>query len=332
MKQRGQNGSDCQHAAKRINFISGSKHQEAVWAMTLYERLGLGSRLHIRRLHYTDLLQDGLTLASGKAYRNTTADFEYLKNAFERAQLLGLIPYDVFSDSRGFALNGGLRGSNAQRRILLKQIVEQAYRRHIRNSLACFAPVHIEIWLERTSAADIVASLADKYNVKLVASEEDISLTSIWRFVRRISNISTPVRIFYFCDFDHNQSHPDAVEKVTAMLDQYGLSRTVDLKVLKLALSKDECDKYNLPAAPQDVMGIDNQTELHALEAAAPGLLCETLESHINRYTDYQSLKDAQKKVEASINRLLVKINHIIDDNTDVYQAFEGIQSMIQDN
>ncbi len=332
MKQKGQNGSIRQRAAGRIDFISSGKHSEAVWAMSLYERLGLRCRVHIRRLHYMALLQDGLTLPSGKAYSNTIGDFEYLKNAFERAWLLGLIPYDVFWDSRGFAFDVGLRGSNAQWRILLKQMIEQACRHHIRNSLARFAPAHIEIWLERTSAADIVASLAEKYNVKLLANEGDISLTSIWRFVRRVGNISRPVRILYLCDLDHDQSRPDAVEKVTDVLDQYGLPQTVDLKVLKLALSKDECVRYELPCVPQARISAPHSTELHALEAAAPVFLCETLQSHINRYADYQSLKDAQKRVDGSIDRLLVKINHIIDDNTDVYEAFEGIRSIIQAN
>ena len=106
MKKNGQNSNGVQRTAGNrdqlasgVNLIVMDKHSAAVWATNLYQRLGLRHNIHIRRLHYHALLQNGLPLPSGKTYRNTTGDYEYLKTAFDQARLLGLIPYDVFSAS-----------------------------------------------------------------------------------------------------------------------------------------------------------------------------------------------------------------------------------------
>jgi hypothetical protein len=344
MDKNGQNSiyeqrttGDGQRLASDVNYISKGKHSAAVWAMDLYQRFGLAGNLHIRRLHYRALLQAGLTLPTGRAYRNTQADFEYLKMAFEQARLLGLIPYDVFSDASrfsdfGFSERAGLYGCENARRQLLKQMIEQACRRHVRNMLARIARVHVEIWLERTTAADIVSPIADKYHLNIVASHGEISLTDIWRFVRRVSRVSKPVRILYISDFDPLTASAAAINKLTAAMSQYGLSRKVDLKILQLALSKDECEKYDLPPMPGRRTLTANPTELHALEVAAPGFLCETLEKQIIHYSDSRLFTDSAKQTDDSINRLIVEINRTIDKNTDIHKCLDEIQFSVSGN
>lgn len=354
MNTNGQNSNghqrsadNVQHVTCGLNIVSKGKYTDAVWAMELYERLSFRRDIHIRRIHYWALLQECLTLPSGKPYRNTITDFDYLKNAFEHARLLGLVPYDVFSDSRvssdfpaslryvasgGFSVKGCYNAGDSARRQLLKQMIEQACRRHMRNILARIAPVHVEVWLERTSASDLVVPLAEKYHLNIVASEGDISLTNIWRFIRRVGNASRPVRILYICDFDPQSIAAAAIDKVTAAMSQYGLSGRVDLKIEKLALDQDECEKYDLPCVPNRHATRTNPTELHALEAAAPGLLCKTLESHINQYSDQNPLKDAEKRADSSIEILMARINRIFEGNPDIYEAFEVIQTGISSN
>lgn len=324
MDKRQQNSN----GRRRVNFISKGNHSAALWAMGLYERLGLRHNIHIRRLHYHALLQEGLTLPSGRTYRNTLADCEYLERAFDQARLLGFVPYDVFSDTSGFA-DFGPYGSDTARRQLLKQKIDQACKRHMRNMLACLAPVHIEIWLEKNTAADIFYPLGEKYRLNIVTNQNEIPLTSIWHFLRRIANISKPVRIMYISDFTPEVLNT-AADKVTAIMSQYGLSRSVDLKILKLALSKNECGKYNLPSMPGCSTHTDHPTELHALEAVVPGYLRKKLEKRINKYFDSSLFIDTEKQTDESVSRLIVKINRMIDDNQDIHEALGEIESRMR--
>jgi hypothetical protein len=329
----GQNTSGTQYSSP-VGMISKGKHTDAVWAMQLYEQLGISRNIHIRRLHYQALLQDGLLLPSGKTYCNTVSDFEFLKRAFEQARLLGLIPYDIFSDGSAnrHSFGYGFPSTNDQRRTLLKQMIEQACRRHMKNMLTRLAPVHVEIWLERSTSADIVAEMANKYNLNIVSSETDITLTNIWHFIRRIGSISKPVRILYIRDFHPKSLQGSAIDKVKSAMNQYGLSSSTDLKFIKLALSQQECKRYNLPLAPESFTGRAITTELHALEAAAPGFLNKTLKTNIDRYFDIHAMGDAATKTDKSIERLILKINRTIDENPDIYKAFAGLQSMVSGN
>ncbi|MBW8014653.1 MAG: hypothetical protein FVQ82_00570 [Planctomycetes bacterium] len=336
MKIRGQNSNGVRQAANRVNFITKGKYSAALWAMGLYERLGLRRNIHIRRLHYHALLQDGLKLPSGKAYRNTVCDYEYLKRAFDQARLFGFVPYDIFSDTRGFSdfrfsVGKGLGGCNKARNQLLKQMIEQTCRRHMSNMLARIAPVHVEVWLEQTTAADIVAPLAEKYHLNIVASHQDISLTNIWRFVRRVGNTSRPVRILYICDFDP-RAISAATDNLKAVMSQYGLLRSVDVKIIKLALGRRECRKYDLPSVPQPGTSTNLPTELHALEVAVPGFLSALVDRHINQYYDYRLLTDAAKQTNDSISRLMVQINSMIDENSNIYEIIDRIKSRVPGN
>jgi len=344
MKKNGQNGNGVQQTtdngqrlASGVNLIFKGKHSAAVWATNLYQQFGMRQNIHIRRLHYHALLQDGLTLPSGKAYRNTVADYEYLKIAFDQARLLGLIPYDVFSDTNRFSdfptyVRPALYGSDIARRQLLKQMIEQACRRHMTNMFTRITPVHIEVWLEQTDAADIVAPLAARYHLNFVTSRGDISLTNIWRFVRRVGNTCKPVRILYITDFDPKAMSSAAIDKVTTVINQYGLSKSVDLKIIKIALDRRECKKYNLPCAPGSGTHESNPTELHALEVAVPGFLCSMLEKQMNKYFDCRLFRDVAKQTNESIGRLMVEINRKIDENQDIYEVLDGIKSTIPRN
>jgi hypothetical protein len=188
------------------------------------------------------------------------------------------------------------------------------------------AAVHVEIWLENTSAADIVQSQAEKYNLNVVASENEISLTSVWHFIRRIANISKPVRIFYLCDFDQTSLAMPAIDKVKSALYQYGLSRKIDFDVQKLVLTQSECEEFALPHRPGTEL---NTAELHALEVAAPGYMCNSLQKHIKPHVNLAQLSDSIKAAGNSTNGLMSRVEKILDTRTSFSTAFDNIETMI---
>ena len=110
------------------------------------------------------------------------------------------------------------------------------------------------------------------------------------------------------------------------------LKKSVDLKIIKIALDRRECKKYNLPCAPGCETHKSDPTELHALEVAMPGFLCSMLEKQMNQYFDCRLFRDAAKQTDESITRLIVEINRKIDENQDIYEVLDGINSMIPRN
>lgn len=110
------------------------------------------------------------------------------------------------------------------------------------------------------------------------------------------------------------------------MLNQYGLSNSLDLKIIKLALDRRECRKYDLPCAPALENGKSNPTELHSLEVAAPGYLCRNLEKHVGQYFNYKLLRKAENNINKSVDRLLLHLNCEIDKKPDLYEIYEDIR------
>ena len=323
--------SDVLKLPVRLNFTSDKKSKAAVWALKLYHQTGYKRRIHIRRLHYNALLQEDLKLPSGKPYRNTVEDFEFLKAAFEQARLLGLIPYDIFLENSFYSklyvsFAGGAGGRKKGWQMMLKRTLELACKMHIKKVLADLVPVHIELWLERTDSGDIVEKLADKYNLNVVASRSDISITSIWHFIRRINSADKPVRILHISDWTGSKETSDAAEKIESVLMQYGLLGKIDLEVIKLSLTEEECVRYDLPPEPE-CRG-ETVIELHALEAAVPGLLCSVLERYLNHFINYNCIKEAEERACNAIKRLKT----IVAENSDIYDVIGEIYSEYSGN
>jgi len=241
-------------ANRRKNNYSPIEYRKAAhWAANLYHSLGLPRNIHPRRLHYTAITMDRLLLPSGKPYQNTQPDFRYLEMAFEQARFRGYIPYDIFSDDC---------------------VPTQS------NS-ALSSPAHIELWLENTNASHLVAPLAQKYSLNILAYPNSIPLTCIWRFTKRAVLIDRPIRIFYLADFNRHKATPSAIDKLHCLINQYGHKNKLDLKTINIGLSYVDCIEYGLPNSPEN----HDITELNALDTVAPGIINQTLFKHISYWT-----------------------------------------------
>ena len=329
-------------------FYVGSKTQyaNAEWARELYLLLRPKRTVHIRRLHYFALTQPQHRKPNGRIYTNTEANWKFLTCACKFARYLNLLPYDAFIDRRNLfqppqkwpIIKCDHPG---QWRHIMIETIERLCRLHIRFMLSRLLPVHIEIWVEKSTAADLLESIAKKYNINIVTSMGDISLTAVWQFTKRIANCNKPVRMFYISDFDPaGENMPISVaRKIEFLLRQHKLSRKVDVKLKPLMLTRRQCKKFNLPGIPLPVNVKGNYsftryhgrivTELHTLEVARPGYICKLVNNQLKRYLDVSKITRAAKIADNAITQLSDQFAGVIDRSANLAVVFRIMENLL---
>ncbi len=329
-------------------FYVGSETQctSAEWARQLYLLLRPKRTVHIRRLHYFALTQPQHRKPNGRIYANTEANWKFLKCACKFARYLNLLPYDAFSDRRN-QLPPSRKWPTvkcdypSQWRRLMVETIYGFCRLHVTAVLARLLPVHIEIWVEKSTAADLLQTVAEKYNINIVTGMGEISLTAVWQFVKRITDCNKPVRIFYISDFDPaGENMPVSVaRKIEFILRQLRLSRKLDVKLKPLMLTRRQCKKFNLPGIPLPESSRKTYsfttyhgravTELHALEVARPGHVCKFVDDQLKGYLDLAKITHAARIANNAIAQLSEQIGAVIEKNTDLAIVFRAMEKLL---
>jgi hypothetical protein len=312
-------------------FYIGSKTQYAAaeWARRLYELMNKPPKVHIRRMHYFALTQPQHRKPNRQVYQNTSADWKFLCDACKFARYLQVLPYDIFVDRWSIpkALNTGAYiglDSVEQWDKLVDQTVEGLYRAQMRLVLGRLMPCHIEIWVEKSTAADLIKPVSGKYNIHIVTTLGELSLTAVWQFVRRIRHCNKPVHIFYISDFDPaGETMPVSVaRKIEFLTRQYNLNRRIDVKLRPLMLNRHQCRQFRLPGIPiPDNAGRKFKftryngrmaTELHALEVAQPGYIRRVVENELNKYLESSKVLAAAREVREMTRPFLKDVRNMV--------------------
>lgn len=331
-------------------FYVGSKTQyaNAEWAAVLYNLLAIKTPVHIRRLHYFALTQPQHRKPNGSIYKNTNADWKFLGYACKFARYLGLLSYDNFVDHRA--------AQNIQKWPYSKTENPDQWKKQINYTLERFRrlyagfmlskllPVHIEIWVEKSTAADLLKPIAEKYHITVITSMGDISLSAVWQFIKRISRTKKPVRIFYISDFDPSgQNMPISVaRKIEFLLRQQRLRRYLDVKLRPLMLTRRQCEKFHLPGIPLSDSFTSGfsftkyygrvATELHALEVVRPGHICSSVDSQLKKYLDLSKITQAARLADNVTTQLFSQIGDMIEKNTDFNAFFKTTEKILAQN
>jgi hypothetical protein len=164
---------------------------------------------------------------------------------------------------------------------------------------------HLEIWFEKSTMNDIIMPLGVRYGINIERAVGEFSHTKCADFVARARASGKPVRILYGSHFDMaGQIMPVSVaRKIEFMIRT--MAPDLDVQVRCIVLTKEQCEKYNLPRSPakdtdRRTPGWEERhgegiTELDALEALHPGVLEEILVEEIERYYD----GDLDDRIEA---------------------------------
>src|SRR5262249_9964745 len=139
----------------------------------------------------------------------------------------------------------------------------------------------------------------------------------------RSAQYGAPVRVIYLSDFDPGgRSLPKAVaRKVEFTIAKFNLD--VDLQLIPLALTPDQCREYRLPRTPlkaaerrkdkfEQTFGV-GATELDALEAIHPGELARLLEAELDNWLD-RRLKSRFNRLRGELELRLRRIREAVHD------------------
>jgi len=323
-----------------------SQYIAALWAKELYMLHGRRQKVHIRRLHYFALTQPQHKKPGGQVYRNISSDWKFLCDACKFARYLEILPYDAFVDRRSVPKLPAQReavgfDSPQEWSNLLSLKLESLCRAQMKLMLSKLMPAHIEVWVEKSTAADLIEPVGDSYGINVVTTLGQLSLTAVWDFVKRISRSRKPVRIFYISDFDPaGESMPISVaRKIEFLMRRYGLSGKVDLKLRPLALTRQQCRQFKLPGTPLP----ENKkrkfkftrynghvtTELHALEVARPGHIRQIVENELKRYVDIAKVSCASQLARAAIKQALKPIRAMLAADCQLALAIRLLEKVL---
>jgi hypothetical protein len=341
----------------------------AEWFADLYTRLGIQPGSHIRRIFYLLVSQaTPVMLPTGAAFENTLEGWTLLCNAARDARYLGLIPEHSIVDRRNpnptinfastedepadITIDDGLAA--------LSSDVSWFYRgpQFSLPSLSLEGPVvsqhyQIEIWAEKSTMNDILLPLGREYGVNIVPFIGESTTTACEVLVHRARNSGgRPVRILYVSDFDPaGLSMPAAaarkIEFCARGNDDPESEIDLDIQLIPVALTPEQCAKYKLPRTPikesesraarfEGRFGA-GATELDALEAIHPGELRRILIAHIERYFDADlannvarasaAAEEELEQVESDVHARYADQINALDAEREVIRS-EGIKAL----
>ena len=322
-----------------MKYFDHVKAEDAQWAADLTAACPKTTGVSTRLLHYLAVSEPQHKKPDGTVYANTLSDCNFLRNACEHAQYLGLVPYQILADCNDLsipqnAFSPGRVPSHRQWIELFKQMFDRFCISYVRCMAAKLSPVHIEIWLENSMAASVISPIAGKYNVNLIASHRSIPTAVIFQFIRRACHTSVPIRIFHLSDFDPtNINRPARITtRLNMLLERFKLRDKHDLKIRHLMLNRQQCTRFNLPAEPCDANTSSPKVELYALEALCPGYINKTLEHNLKRYIDLSAVKKTMSITQTALKQILPPISRIIDSNTSIAAAMRKAEKQMSQN
>jgi hypothetical protein len=294
-----------------------------------------GAGAHLRRIHYRLVSQqEGVLLPCGREYQNTENDWTFLCTAGLAARYLDRIPFDGLVDRRNdepLILAGdadpdfdptvscSLLTEDVDVRLPdfpdLPDLYVEGFRT-VQNFI-------VEVWIEKSTQNDWLEPLCKRRRVNLVPGIGEQSETRSRELAIRAARQKVPVRIIYISDFDPGgRSIPKAVaRKVEFTIAKFGLA--VDIELIPLALTPEQCRKYRLPRTPiketerrkskfEQTFGV-GATELDALEALYPGEMARLLEAEIDNFLDCD-LHHEVDRAEMDQHLLVSKIEKAVQD------------------
>jgi hypothetical protein len=183
----------------------------------------------------------------------------------------------------------------------------------------------VEVWIEKSTQNDWLIPLCRRRGVNLVVGIGEQSEVRSRQLALRSAEYGAPVRIIYISDFDPGgRSMPKAVaRKVEFTIARFDLD--VDLQLIPLALTPNQCREYRLPRTPikdterrkdtfEQIFGV-GATELDAMEALHPGELARLLEAELDNWLD----PDLKRRVGRDFGNVYLSLKKIEHDIRNEY-------------
>jgi DNA topoisomerase VI subunit A len=179
---------------------------------------------------------------------------------------------------------------------------------------------YVEIWIEKSALRATFKNYLEEYKVALVPSRGYSSWTFLKEANDRIQENAdgkTPL-ILYFGDFD-----PSGVDIERFLRESMNGYFGIDMEVIRIGVTKDQIEEYNLPTTPDDAEEIEKlqrdsrynrwehgnyRVELDALLAFVPDEFERIVKESVANYFDedvYADVLEQQEEAKELISKKL---------------------------
>jgi hypothetical protein len=222
----------------RLNTKTG--HINGSWLAQQLETVAPGAvTVHLRGIHYRLVAFGGIIKPNGELYHNTNEDWVWLQNnAANCARWLGYVPFDRIIDERNAPplfktrLSVPLPASHSMvtpsinddlflgllNKFDTKLSEPWFFTRFFRHQ-----PYRIILIGEKTSLADVLEPLSERYNTDILLGTGESSTTNIYKIAQAAAEDYRPTIVLYFSDFDPSgwQMPISVSHKLQAFKDLY---------------------------------------------------------------------------------------------------------------
>ena len=237
---------------------------------------------------------------------NTKSQYGLLSGLLKHARLDELISWDDIEDRvRRFEDLRGWPEKEDYIKAALRGFLEYYTR-----DLLQTQEKYIEIWIEKDALSALFVRAAKPYTVPIVVCRGFSSVSFLNDFKNRIliKDGKRPIML-YFGDFD-----PSGVEMLDAMIETLTNEFKIPgIEFKRIALMKEDIEKYKLPHNPDAIKEGDTRTEKHVeqygelaveLDALRPDVLIDKIERAIKAELDMDAFQDEYEKQQNDLDLL----------------------------
>jgi len=249
--------------AKIVKYVDG----------LLDEYAALGLRVTLRQIYYR--------LVAANIISNTAREYYNLSDTLSDARLAGLLDWDQIVDlTRVPEMPSEFAN--------LAELVDAAL---VSYRLPRWAdqPFYCEVWSEKAAIVAMLSPLGRKHHVVVAVNRGYKSTTTMYEDAVRLRGAldnGRRCRLFYLGD--HDPSGVNMAQDIANRLAVFGAMGDPAVEIVRLGLTRDQVDEYNLP--PQPVKETDSRTAKYVVahgngcwevDALRPEVLTQLVDSAI---------------------------------------------------
>ena len=325
-----------------------------------------GKRIHLRRLHYRLVSSsEKIKRYNGEDYINDRNSWNYLLQTAKHARALEMVdplqiadqrnpePYGIFDPyfhlSTKVALSPWRMPEIALSRFQLERFdmpsldIDEALAGAYASSLQ---PVHLEIWVEKSTMNDILEEICTYYGIILVQSAGYSSITGIEHYFQQRALLQNkPSIIYYISDYDgHGQNMPVQVARtiqhcIYRMKANGSFPEGKEIIIQPIILTAEQMESEEFKDLPKVPVGKGHSTELDALEAVMPGKFKEIVEENIQKVLNVNIISempsyfnDAKHKFKKTLHSVTGEMESEISTlRSNLDKVTEKYKSQLQD-
>jgi len=299
-------------AYKKIKFQKSS--------LSLINEINVITAGYQKQGYSLTLRQTYYQLVSKNIIENTNKSYKNIGILVKNGRYAGLIDWNAIED-RNRNLNE-LTHWNSPSEII--KSAAYSYRRDLWEDQDCYC----EVWVEKDALSGLVKQAAGSLGCPSFACRGYTSASELWRAAARFMNktrnaaLNGKTRHNVIIHLgDHDPSGQDMTRDIENRLQEFGA--IVDIQ--RIALNKDQIDKYKLPSQPlkknTDNQFTDTRAESYIkkygkkqsweLDALEPEILNELITSNIKIYLDQDKFTKAKNKTDAERQQITALMDYL---------------------